>query len=66
MFPLTLFDVLATTKGPRDGGISFAHFLAGVAAARFDGCRWRDGTVAVAAVVGVEMGGRIFAVTGRL
>ena len=66
MFPLALFDVLATAKGPGDGGIGFAHFFTGVAAAGFEGCGGRDGAVAIAAVVGVEVGGGFFAVTERL
>ena len=57
MFPLALFDILATSKGPRDRGISFAHFFAGIAATRFDGCRGSDGAVAVAAVVGIKVRG---------
>lgn len=66
MFPFALLDVLATAKGPGDGGIGFAHFFAGVAAAGFDGCGGGNGPVAIAAVVGVEVGGRFFAVTERL
>ena len=57
MFPLALFDILATSKGPRDRGISFAHFFAGIAATRFDGCRGSDGAVAIAAVVGIKVRG---------
>ena len=66
MFPLALFNVFATAKGPRYGGISFAHFFAGITAAGFDGCGGRDSAVAIAAVIGVKMGGRLFTVTRGL
>ena len=57
MLPLALFDVFTTSKGPGDGGISFAHFFTGTATARFYGCGRRDGAVTIATVVGVKVGG---------
>ena len=66
MFAFALFDVFATAKSPGDRGVGFTHFFAGVAAAGFDRCGGCDGAVAVAAIVGVEVGGRFFAMTGRL
>ena len=66
MFPLTLFDVFATAKGPRDRGISFAHFFACAAAAGFGSRGGRDSAVAIPAVFRVEVRGRFFAVAIRL
>lgn len=66
MFPLALFYIFTTAKGPGDGGVSFANFFTGVAAAGFKGCRGRNGAVTIAAVIRVEVGGGFFAVTRKL
>lgn len=55
VFSLALLDVLTATKRPTDGGISFAHFFAGVTAAGFGGFWRRWGAVAVPAIARVEM-----------
>ena len=62
---LALFDVFAAAEGPGDAGIGFADFFAGVAAVGFGGCGWGGRAVAVAAVVGGEVGGFFGGVAGR-
>jgi hypothetical protein len=57
MFSLTLLDAFTTAKGPGDGGVSFADFVAGIAAAGFDGIGGRWGAEALSAVVRVKVGG---------
>ena len=57
VFALALFDVFAAAEGPGDGGVGFAHFGAGVAAAGFCGGGGGRCAVAVAAIAGVEVGG---------
>ena len=54
-FPLTLFDILASTKGPRYRSVCFAHLLACVAAARPLSVRWCWSAVTAAAIFRVEM-----------
>ena len=65
VFALALFDVFATAKSPGDRGVGFAHFFAGVAAAGLHSCGGRNGTIAVAAVLRVEVRGRFVAVTKK-
>ena len=60
VFALALFDVFAAAEGPGDGGVGFADFGAGVAAAGFYGVGRGGGAVALAAVFGVEVGGFVF------
>ena len=60
VFTLALFYALATAEGPGDGGVSFADFVAGVAASGFDACSGGRGAVTFAAVGGVEMLGIVF------
>jgi hypothetical protein len=55
-----LFDAFAATKGPGYGGVSFANFVTGVAAAGFDACSGWGRAVAFATVGGVEMLGVVF------
>lgn len=63
--PFALLDVGALAKGPVLGCVSFAHFVAGVAAAFFDGAGERVGAAAVAAVVRVQVfGDFLFRVAG--
>ena len=57
VFALTLLDALASTKGPRYGGVGVADFIAGITAAGLL-CVGRGGsTVAFATVVGSKVGG---------
>jgi len=64
VFALALFDVFAAAEGPGDGGVGFAHFGAGVAAAGFYGVGRGRGAVALAAVFGVEVSGFVFVAVG--
>jgi hypothetical protein len=57
---LALLDTLATTKRPRDRGISVADFVAGVTAVGLLSVGGSGCTVAFAAVIGGQMGGFIF------
>ena len=65
VFALALLYAFAAAKGPRDGRIGFAHFVAGVAAARFLCLLGGGSTVAFAAVVGVKMRGIVLVSVGK-
>lgn len=54
---LALFDIFTSTKRPRDACIGFADFFASLAAALLDSGGRGRGTVAIAAVVGIQVGG---------
>lgn len=55
VFALALFHAFAAAKGPRNGGIGIADFVARVAAAGFGGSGRGRRTVAFTAVVRVEV-----------
>jgi len=60
VFALALLNIFAAAEGPGDGGVGFADFGAGVAAAGFYGVGRGGGAVALAAVFGVEVGRFVF------
>ena len=57
---LALFHTFAATEGPRNRGVGFAHFVAGVTAAWLQPVGRRGSTEAFAAVVGSEVRGFVF------
>lgn len=65
MFPLALFDVLATAESPGHGGVGLAHFFTGVAATRFRCLGGSGGAVTVAAIVWIEVGSSFISVANN-
>jgi hypothetical protein len=55
VFTLALFYAFAAAKGPGDGGVSFADFVASVAAVFLYSVFWGRGAVAFTAVFWVEV-----------
>lgn len=64
MLACTLFDILSSSEGPRDACISVADFSTSVAAARLLCVRGGWCTITFSAVIGVQVGSGVIAVTG--